>query len=62
MRSASSPSSRYTSPELVPGICQSQAGEAQGLDRKIHLYDAFGSRESDTVAPGMELVTFGYGG
>ncbi|GAA4532449.1 carbon-nitrogen hydrolase family protein [Amycolatopsis samaneae] len=24
--------------------------------RKIHLYDAFGSRESDTVAPGAELV------
>lgn len=24
--------------------------------RKIHLYDAFGSRESDTVAPGKELV------
>ncbi|GAA0605765.1 nitrilase [Kribbella sandramycini] len=28
--------------------------------RKIHLYDAFGSRESDTVAPGNELVSFGY--
>ena len=28
--------------------------------RKIHLYDAFGSRESDTVAPGNELVTFGW--
>ena len=26
--------------------------------RKVHLYDAFGSRESDTVAPGKELVTF----
>lgn len=26
--------------------------------RKIHLYDAFGSRESDLVAPGNELVTF----
>jgi predicted amidohydrolase len=25
--------------------------------RKIHLYDAFGSRESDLVAPGSELVT-----
>lgn len=25
---------------------------------KIHLYDAFGSRESDTVAPGEGLVTF----
>lgn len=24
--------------------------------RKIHLYDAFGSRESETVAPGHELV------
>jgi predicted amidohydrolase len=24
--------------------------------RKIHLYDAFGSRESETVAPGTELV------
>ncbi|ONI69919.1 nitrilase [Kribbella sp. ALI-6-A] len=26
--------------------------------RKIHLYDAFGSRESDLVAPGKELVAF----
>lgn len=26
--------------------------------RKIHLYDAFGFRESDTVAPGDEPVTF----
>lgn len=25
--------------------------------RKIHLYDAFGHRESDTVAPGDEVVT-----
>lgn len=25
--------------------------------RKIHLYDAFGVRESDTMAPGDELVT-----
>lgn len=25
--------------------------------RKIHLYDAFGSRESDVVAPGSEIVT-----
>ncbi|TCO52119.1 putative amidohydrolase [Kribbella antiqua] len=30
--------------------------------RKIHLYDAFGSRESDLVAPGNELVSFGFGG
>ncbi|TDD17518.1 nitrilase [Kribbella turkmenica] len=28
--------------------------------RKVHLYDAFGSRESDTVAPGKELVTFSF--
>jgi predicted amidohydrolase len=26
--------------------------------RKIHLFDAFGARESATVAPGRELVTF----
>lgn len=26
--------------------------------RKIHLYDAFGSRESELVAPGSEVVTF----
>lgn len=25
--------------------------------RKIHLYDAFGARESDVVAPGSDLVT-----
>ncbi len=25
---------------------------------KIHLYDAFGFRESDTVAPGSQVVTF----
>lgn len=25
--------------------------------RKIHLYDAFGARESDTVAPGAQLAT-----
>ncbi|MFE0022637.1 carbon-nitrogen hydrolase family protein [Amycolatopsis sp. NPDC059021] len=30
--------------------------------RKIHLYDAFGSRESDTVAPGTELVQVELGG
>lgn len=29
---------------------------------KIHLYDAFGSRESDTVAPGKGIVTFETGG
>jgi predicted amidohydrolase len=30
--------------------------------RKIHLYDAFGSRESDLVAPGTDLVTIEVGG
>lgn len=35
-------------------------GSLLGAYRKIHLYDAFGSRESDTVAPGNELVTFGW--
>ncbi|WP_432891737.1 carbon-nitrogen hydrolase family protein [Kribbella sp. CA-245084] len=30
--------------------------------RKIHLYDAFGSRESDLVAPGNEIVPFDFGG
>ncbi|GAA1618538.1 carbon-nitrogen hydrolase family protein [Kribbella sancticallisti] len=31
---------------------------AEASYRKIHLYDAFGSRESELVAPGDELVTF----
>lgn len=30
--------------------------------RKIHLFDAYGSRESQTVAPGSELVTIELGG
>ncbi|MCU1683729.1 MAG: acyltransferase [Amycolatopsis sp.] len=37
---------------LITGL-----GEHRGYD-KIHLYDAFGFRESDTVAPGSEAVTF----
>lgn len=36
-----------------PGIAQGEAAY-----RKIHLYDAFGARESAVVAPGSELVTF----
>ncbi|NKQ56558.1 carbon-nitrogen hydrolase family protein [Amycolatopsis sp. K13G38] len=36
---------------LITGL-----GEHRGYD-KIHLYDAFGFRESDTVAPGEEVVT-----
>ncbi len=30
--------------------------------RKIHLYDAFGARESDLVAPGSDLVTLDVAG
>lgn len=30
--------------------------------RKIHLFDAYGSRESETVAPGTDLVTIDLGG
>ncbi|MDE2579876.1 MAG: hypothetical protein KGL46_13820 [Hyphomicrobiales bacterium] len=30
--------------------------------RKIHLYDAFGARESDTVAPGDQYVHFNFDG
>lgn len=32
-------------------------GTTETVYRKIHLYDAFGNRESDTVAPGDESVT-----
>ena len=30
--------------------------------RKIHLFDAFGSQESRTVAPGSDVVTFDFAG
>ncbi|MGP5671336.1 nitrilase-related carbon-nitrogen hydrolase [Brachybacterium alimentarium] len=30
--------------------------------RKIHLFDAYGAKESETVAPGTELVTLDLGG
>ncbi|GAA1489116.1 nitrilase-related carbon-nitrogen hydrolase [Brachybacterium sacelli] len=42
-------------PEGAPG------GEALEY-RKIHLFDAYGTRESDTVAPGDQLVTLELGG
>ncbi len=32
-------------------------GTAETTYRKIHLYDAFGTKESDTVAPGEQLAT-----
>ena len=38
--------------------CWRQVPAVDASYRKIHLYDAFGSRESDLVAPGKELVTF----
>ncbi|MFJ1763970.1 carbon-nitrogen hydrolase family protein [Amycolatopsis sp. NPDC088138] len=37
------------------------AGHHRGYD-KIHLYDAFGFAESDTVAPGATLATFEFEG
>lgn len=38
-------------------------GERTGLYRKVHLYDAFGYRESDTVQPGdFAPLTFALGG
>lgn len=36
--------------------------DAEASYDKIHLYDAFGSRESKTVAPGSEHVTFSAAG
>jgi predicted amidohydrolase len=42
---------RVRNTALITGL-----GEHRGY-HKIHLYDAFGFRESDTVAPGTELVT-----
>jgi predicted amidohydrolase len=42
---------RVRNTALITGL-----GEHRGY-HKVHLYDAFGFRESDTVAPGTELVT-----
>lgn len=41
---------------LVTGR-DSAGAEVEAAYRKIHLFDAFGSRESDTIAPGDEVVT-----
>jgi predicted amidohydrolase len=38
------------------------AGELISSYRKLHLFDAFGQRESDTVAPGSAVVTCTLGG
>lgn len=37
-------------------------GELVAAYRKLHLFDAFGQRESDTVAPGAETVSCELGG
>ncbi|HEY1627191.1 MAG TPA: carbon-nitrogen hydrolase family protein [Streptosporangiaceae bacterium] len=37
-------------------------GELVASYRKLHLFDAFGQRESDTVAPGSAVVTCELGG
>ena len=44
---------------LVTGRAGDQAVEA--AYRKVHLFDAFGSKESDTVRPGDGYVTFKLG-
>jgi deaminated glutathione amidase len=45
-------------------VAVSDAGDLIGIYRKIHLYDAFGYRESDTVEPASigEPLTFGLDG
>ena len=45
-------------------VALSPAGEGVALYRKVHLYDAFGVRESDVVAPGPieDPRTFAVGG
>lgn len=50
------PDGRVANTLLVTG------GGVRTSYRKIHLYDAFGARESDVVAPGDQLVTFRLGG
>ncbi|GAA1316319.1 nitrilase-related carbon-nitrogen hydrolase [Brachybacterium tyrofermentans] len=39
-----------------------EPGAVRAEYRKIHLFDAYGSRESETVAPGEELVVIDLGG
>lgn len=38
------------------------AGELRGAYRKIHLFDAFGYKESDSIAPGAEPLVVELGG
>lgn len=51
-----SPDGRTSNTLLVTGVSGSGAAVDASYD-KIHLFDAFGSRESDTVAPGSAIVT-----
>jgi predicted amidohydrolase len=59
--------------ELVPGddtrvsntlVALDHRGELVAHYRKLHLYDAFGQRESDWIVPGpvVEPATFAFGG
>ncbi|HEU5419904.1 MAG TPA: nitrilase-related carbon-nitrogen hydrolase [Streptosporangiaceae bacterium] len=43
-------------------VAVDQSGHLAAAYRKIHLFDALGHRESDTVAPGHELVLADLGG
>ncbi|MDY6049461.1 MAG: carbon-nitrogen hydrolase family protein [Corynebacterium sp.] len=57
---------RFYNTVLVRGP-EARPADAAGSDTgihydKIHLYDAFGYQESQTVAPGEQLVTFHQGG
>ncbi len=54
------PDGRTYNTLLVTG--EGDDGPIEAAYRKIHLFDAFGSRESDTVAPGDALVTFDLAG
>ena len=54
------PDGRTHNTLLVTGVADS--GEVETSYRKVHLFDAFGSNESDTVAPGSDFVTFAVDG
>jgi deaminated glutathione amidase len=43
-------------------VAYGAAGELVASYRKLHLFDAFGQRESDSVAPGSETVACELGG
>ena len=55
--------------ETAPGdlvynttVAFDRSGELVAAYRKIHLFDALGQRESETVAPGSEIVVANLGG